>query len=579
MLKMLEELMSMMEIKKKQIILSMFFTFIDGFLLAVPMIISYYIMKAIYTDKNHSLDLTLIKRYAIIMILCIITRVILRYFTLKLRSSAGYESICLERKKLGQDLKDISMGYFNKDSLGNLVTTITSDAGFIEIEGMGIVEKMAIGIPSLIIGILLIISINRIIGIITISLFIPIYLLYKILANIQYKYNLDRQREIGVFNEDVIEFIQGLHILKIYNMTDKHFYRIKNAFSKLKEFSLKIEFAHIPNAAVYQLGFRIISLSIIFFSAYFAIYGKMDFGTAFLLMLIGTNIFSGIEMMGIYSIFSKMTRSSMARINKIRDIPKLEDRGNIREITNWDIEFNDISFAYETRMILKDISFRVPQNTTTALVGLSGSGKTTITNLVARFWDVQKGKIKIGGIDIKDIKYEILLQNMSFVFQDVFLFDDSVINNIRLARPDAELEEVIEAAKKARCHDFIMEMEDGYQTMIGESGNRLSGGEKQRISIARALIKNAPIVLLDEVTANVDLENEMHIQMGLQELLKDKTVIMIAHKLTTIKDVENIIVLEGGRIIEEGNHSKLIDMSGRYKKLWDLQFEACNWEL
>jgi len=215
----------------------------------------------------------------------------------------------------------------------------------------------------------------------------------------------------------------------------------------------------------------------------------------------------------------------------------------------------------------------------TALVGLSGSGKSTIANLVARFWDVSKGKVLVGGRDVKLFSYENLLENISFVFQDVFLFDDTIANNIRIGRPDADSDEIAEAARRAGCHNFIADLDQGYNTVVGEAGARLSGGEKQRISIARALLKDAPIVLLDEVTANVDVENEQKIQLALQELLKDRTVIIIAHKLSTIRNVDQILVIENGQISQKGCHDDLIGKDGLYKRLWDMQYETSRWRV
>jgi len=263
----------------------------------------------------------------------------------------------------------------------------------------------------------------------------------------------------------------------------------------------------------------------------------------------------------------------------IDNIPPMSDISGAEKTDKFDISYENVSFAYNSIPVLKGISFNVQEGTTTALVGLSGSGKTTIINLLGRFWDVKQGKIKIGGIEIKNLSYEYLLRKLSFVFQDVVLFEDSVAGNIRIGKPDATLDEVINAAKRAGCHDFIMNLPEGYDTILGEGGANLSGGEKQRISIARALIKDAPIVLLDEVTANVDVENEVKIQAAMRELLKNKTVIMIAHKLSTVQNSDQILVIKDGRIIQRGTHKELVREEGLYKKLWDMQYRTGQWKL
>jgi ATP-binding cassette subfamily B protein len=274
-----------------------------------------------------------------------------------------------------------------------------------------------------------------------------------------------------------------------------------------------------------------------------------------------------------------MTQKSIDRINQVKDIPKMNDNQNGETPDRFDIVFDRVSFAYGTVSVLKDLSFTVPEKTLTALVGLSGSGKTTIANLIARFWDVNDGKVFVGGKNVKSLSYESLLKNLGFVFQDVFLFDDTVANNIRIGRPNADIDDVIWAARRAGCHEFVSRLEHGYDTIIGEGGSRLSGGEKQRISIARALLKDAPIILLDEMTANIDVENEQKIQMALQELLKDRTVIIIAHKLSTIRNVDQILVIEDGKISQRGTHQELLDQNGLYRRLWNMERVTGSWKI
>lgn len=582
MLKTLKDLINLMGPRKKRLYLSLILSFIDGFFVVVPILMAFHIVGSIpelFPATATPLTADMVVRDTVIMVLCVLVRIVIRYSTLRLFSGVGYEAMCDQRGQLGKELRGVSMGFFSRKNLGDLTATITSDAGFIEIEGMGVVEKMAAGIPSLVVGLLVLLFFDFRIALAVMLLLIPTWFAYRRLNSVQDRRELDRQALVAEVTEDTVEFLNGLPVLKIYNMTDKLFYRTKAAFEKLRELSIKVELSHLPPAGVFQGCFRAATAVIILMAGGFAISGHLPWPSAFLLMLASFTLFSGAEMMGIYSVFSKMTQKSIDRINQIKDIPKMDDNPSGENPERFDIAFENASFAYETVPVLKDISFSVPQGTMTALVGLSGSGKSTIVNLVARFWDVEEGKVLVGGRDAKTFSYESLLKNVSFVFQDVFLFDDTVANNIRIGKPGADMEEVMQAAREARCHDFITELEQGYNTVVGEGGARLSGGEKQRISIARALLKDAPIVLLDEVTANVDVENEQKIQTALQALLRGRTVIVIAHKLATIRGVDQILVIEDGQIIQRGNHNGLVAEEGLYKRLWEMQFATSRWKV
>lgn len=582
MLKTVKNLIDLMGEQKRPLYISLVLSVFDGGLMIIPLLAAYQI-TARMPEFNHAVKTPLTSReimaYTAMMTGCIIIHIILRYFTLRFRGGAGYKCMCSERKALGKELRKVSLGFLNEKNSGDLVSTITSDAAFLEIEGMGVVEKIAVGIPTFIIGLMICLSFDYRIFLLVAALLLPTWFAYRYLSTRQDKLNINRQEFIGQVAEATLEFIKGLHVLKSCNMADKQFYKTQEIYEELRRFSIRAEFAHIPPAGTYQFCFRLMTTGIIFLSGIFVLNADFTFPQAFLLMLASFSLFTGAEAMGIFSIFAKMTQQSIDRMNRIRDIPEMQDISGMDTLDRYDICFEHVSFAYDQTSVLKDVSFRVPERTTAALVGLSGSGKTTITNLTVRFWDIEQGAIDIGGKAVKTLSYGNLLKNVSCVFQDVFLFNDTVLNNIRLGRPEAALDEVYEASRKAGCHDFILALEKGYDTVIGEAGSRLSGGEKQRIAIARALIKDAPIVLLDEVTANVDVENELMIQRAIQELLSDKTVIMIAHKLATIQNVDQILVIEAGRIRQRGSHDDLIRQDGLYKKLWEIQYQAEKWKV
>ena len=582
MLKTVYKFLELMKAQHKRLYLSFLFNFLDGIFIMIPLVIAYYMVASIpELNKNatRQFDEKLLVLCIAAMAVTIICRIILRYATMRLRSGAGYEAICEKRISLGSHLKHASMGFFSKKNQGDLISTITSDAAFLEIEGIGVIEKAATGIPSLVIGLIFLFCVDYRIFIFSVLLLIPAWYSYRRLASTQDRLNINRQKFIGTVTEETVEFVHGIHILKSCQTEKQHETKIMQIFERLQDESIRNELSHLFPIALFQFWFRAITAGTIFLAGMFFLLNDIDYMRLFLLTLSSFGLFQGIEGMGIFSIFAKMTAQSLERMDMIDNIPVMSDISGEEELNQFDISYENVSFAYDSTPVLKGISFNVPEKTTTALVGLSGSGKTTIINLLGRFWDAQQGKIKIGGKEIRKLSYEHLLRNLSFVFQDVMLFQDSILNNIRIGKPSACLDEVIEAAKKAGCHDFIMALPDGYDTVPGEGGSTLSGGEKQRIAIARALIKDAPIVLLDEVTANIDVENEVKIQSALQSLLKNKTVIMIAHKLSTIQDVDQILVIEDGSISQKGTHNELMKQIGLYKKLWDMQYQTEKWKI
>lgn len=579
MLNTMREFLHLMRSQRRQLYLSLLLNFLDGILLMLPWIVAYRMMAAMpeFNPQASSIPFETAMSHILWMSLCVLARIFVRYLTLRFRSGAGYKAMCEERINLGEHLKKTPLGYFSEKNLGDLVTTITSDAAFLEIEGVGVIEKAAAGIPALVIGLAFLLGVDVRVFLLTSVILIPAWFAYRHLAATQDRLNINRQQMIAEVAEDAVEFVRGIHVLKACRKEQRQASRLKSTFERLRIESVRTELTHLTPMASFQFWFRLITAGTVFLSGFLFLRNEIDFLRLFLLSVSSFGLFQSAELMGIYSIFSKMTQQSIDRMKTIRELPTMEELSGTDQPGYFDISYEGVTFAYGHTPVLKNVAFSVPEKTTTALVGLSGSGKTTIINLLARFWEPQRGDIRIGGKSLKALAYDNLLKSLSFVFQDAVLFQDTVFNNLRIGKPSAGMEEVVAAAKRARCHEFIMQMECGYDTVLGEGGTKLSGGEKQRLAIARALVKDAPIVLLDEMTANMDVENEVKVQQALRELLKDKTVIMIAHKLSTVKNADQILVLEDGTISQRGTHFELLAQEGLYQRLWNIQYKAERW--
>ena len=341
----------------------------------------------------------------------------------------------------------------------------------------------------------------------------------------------------------------------------------------------KYEKTFIPYMSLQTLVLKLMGIAVMLVSIYFYINNSMDLITCILMIISSFIIYGQLESAGNYSALLRIMDNSVDKVKKIFDTPVIDVDGENIIPENYNISFENVEFSYENKKVINDVSFEIPEKTTTAIVGPSGGGKTTICNLMARFFDVDNGKVTIGGRDVREYKLDSLLENISMVFQDVYLFQDTIANNIKFGSNNATREDIINAAKKASCHDFIMSLPDGYDTVIGEGGASISGGEKQRISIARAMLKDAPIIILDEATANVDPENEKQLQEAIDELTRNKTIIMIAHRLKTVRKADQILVVENGKIVQRGNHSELIKKYGIYKRFIDVRKEAVGWTL
>lgn len=507
-------------------------------------------------------------------------RSIFKYLVYRLQSTAGFEFVARERITLGDRLRNVPMGFFHDHSMGELTATMTTDLNYLENYSMHILDKVTSGVLSMVVMAICVLVFDWRIGL--------VFLAGILLSFPVYNYMQKRGKELSEKRQAIqsgaiaatLEYVQGISVVKSFNMCEKNISEIEAAYEKNAGSAYEVERVFTPLNAGYSMVFRICACVMMFCAGLLATGGELTFARLSVILIASFSIFNPLEVMGQMTTLIRMLDSTLDRVERVKTAKKIDENGQDVAPTSFDISFDHVSFAYEDgNQILKDVSFTIPQGSMTAIVGPSGSGKTTITRLIARFWDVQKGSVTVGGHDVKEFTCDSLLKNMSMVFQNVYLFHDTIENNIKFGSPDATHEQVVEAAKKACCHDFISALPDGYNTVIGEGGSTLSGGEKQRISIARAMLKDAPIILLDEATASVDPENEVHLQQAISALVKDKTLVVIAHRLSTIRNADQILVVDDGKIVQRGTHEELVKQKGIYQNFWNIRQHARNWKV
>jgi ATP-binding cassette subfamily B protein len=483
------------------------------------------------------------------------------------------------RLRLGEHLRRLPMGFFTTRKSGDLNTVLTVDVAQVEQVFTHIYALLVamIALPVFVAVILFLLDWRMALATVaTIPLAVPALMLGQWMVR-----RGGRQRaraQITVISR-VIEYVQGIQVLKACRLLGARFAQLEHALADFRKRSFELEARPAPFILLYvvviELGFMLVLLV----GAYLLLGGSLAVPTFLMFLIVTLRFYHPLQQVGMFLAELRYFRISFDRIQAVLDEPTLPEPAADPQLDRFDIEFRNVSFRYEKELVLEQVSFHIPERSVTALVGPSGSGKTTVANLIARFWDVNEGEVRIGGHTIKELRTDRLLSYLSMVFQDVYLFHDTVLNNIRIGRPGAGMEEVVAAARAAQCHEFIMKLPRGYDSMVGESGATLSGGEKQRLSIARAILKNAPIVLLDEATASLDPENEALIQRGFQELVRAKTLVVIAHRLSTIRHTDQILVLDNGHIVERGRHEELIAVNGLYAKLWREQERAHGWKV
>ncbi|MDK2975332.1 MAG: ATP-binding cassette, subfamily bacterial IrtB/YbtQ [Methanofollis sp.] len=489
----------------------------------------------------------------------------------------GYTLCSQARLRLGEHLRKLPMGFFKKRDPGDVTAIMLQDMSFVETIFTHLLGDMiaAFVVPAMLLVFLFVLDWRLALAALATALAaLPVlYVTHAVLTRIGKK-----QHGLRVDTDSrILEYLQGIRYIKAYNLVGRRFSTLERSLKEFHRETLRLEtypgaFGSCYNG-ILGIGFVVILL----LSTYFYFGGTLTIPVFLVFLVIGYQFYQPLLSAALFTMEARYMNIAAERMKEVLDTETLKEPEISRSPAGYDIEFRGVGFSYLNTRVLDNVSFKAEEGTVTALVGPSGSGKTTITNLIARFWDVDAGSVSIGGVDVRDMSADELYSHLSMVFQDVYLFRDTIFNNIRVGRADATEEEVIAAAKAAQAHKFIEKLPEGYDTMVGEGGSTLSGGEKQRVSIARAILKDAPVVLLDEATASLDPENERAIQEALNALISSKTLIVIAHRLSTIADADRIVVLKDGRVAESGTHEGLCKEKGQYFRMWQEQEKAGGW--
>lgn len=566
---------------KGRLYLGSMFSFFSSLATAIPTMAAAYALDAAIQAywTNTEVNNSMIWQVLWIIIGSIALNFLLSYLRAVLQESIGYEVAARQRIHLGDVLKRVPLGYFSQNRVGDILAGVTTELSTLELQGMKMVDVVINGYAKFIAIVLCFIFFSPIAAVISIIGVVLSALALQAISRHSESTAATTHRALEDMSGAVIEYIRGLAIVKSFGQEGASIDNFRSANKRLKDIHIKVEKGYTPFNCLHLFALKLASMGIVFVCAWQALEGQMSLTYFLMFVLFSFVLFGSVENINDAAHMLGIIDSAMNKLEALENVEYIDQDGTDIKPVSFDIEFKDVSFGYDKRVVLHDLNFRIPQNTTTAIVGPSGSGKSTLCNLIARFYDVNSGTITLGDTDIRRFTCDSLLKNISMVFQNVYLFRDSIKNNIKFGSPNATDEQVIAAAKAARCHDFIMALPDGYDTVIGEGGSSLSGGEKQRISIARAMLKDAPIVILDEATASIDPENEHLIQDAISALTHGKTIITIAHRLATIENADQILVIDGGTVVQRGTHKELLEQEGTYKEFIKIREQAEGWRI
>lgn len=514
-----------------------------------------------------------------IMAVSIVVSVFCKMRSTVLQTEGGYDACAFKRIEIAEHLRYLPMGYFNANSIGEISSVTTNTMESLGDVATRVVMLTTQGILETAMIVLMILLFDWRIGLISAAGVVAFFGINSIMQKAGKK---ESERKVVCDTElvsQIMEYIQGISEVKSYNLIGAQTKRLNDANDACAKTNIKMELVFVPYHFLQNAVTKIIGAVIIGCSAYFYISGTMSVLYAIGMTISAFLLYSSLETAGNFSSLLHVVNVCVDKANAILALDTMDIDGRDVKPENHDIVLSNVIFSYDKRKIIDGISLSIPEKTTTAIVGPSGGGKSTLCNLIARFWDVDSGAVTLGGVNVKDYSMNSLMSNFAFVFQTVYLFADTIENNIKFGRPEATHEEVVKAAKKACCHEFISKLPDGYNTVIGEGGATLSGGEKQRISIARAIMKDAPVIILDEATANVDPENEKELVDAVDALTKEKTIIMIAHRLKTVRHADQIVVVDQGQIVQKGTHEELMQQEGIYRRFVDSREQAVSWKI
>ncbi|QOR35224.1 ABC transporter ATP-binding protein [Clostridium sp. 'deep sea'] len=553
-----------------------FISTLEALLGAVPFCVLYFILSSII-DNNFTLAKA--HTYVLAIVVSVVLRAIVSFFSINFVRKSGAMMIRDLRLRVGEHIRKLSLGFFNNNDIGSLSNKTLECINRLEmLITIFLTELVSTFVLTIFVSIVLAFIDIKLVW--TVLITIPIAFVMLIISRrVMGLHGSELYESSNRLSDGLLEFIQGIKYIKSFNNSSKKFDDLTEKMNDFKVKSLNIEGNLSPIMVLTGIAIDFGLVLLILVGAYQMIGGALSAKTLIIFMIISSKYFENLKTLAINSIKIKYLTIAGNSVQSILNEKVLDGTKTDVDFSNHDIVFNNVNFSYKSTSVLKGINLSIKENTLTAFVGPSGSGKTTMTHLIARFFDTNSGDIKIGGLKIKELDADRLLQEISMVFQNVILFRDTIYNNILIGRSNATYKEVIEAAKKSNCHDFISKLPQGYDTIVGENGSTLSGGEQQRISIARAILKDAPIVLLDEATASLDPENEIFIQNAISELLKNKTIIVIAHRLKTIKNADQIVVFDNGTIREKGTHAELLSYKQKYYTMWRTQQNAIGWQV